>query len=488
VAYTPRVSRSSGEVTGPVAGRLDRMGWTALDYGPFRLFLGAMFASTSGSFLYYAALGWYVLELTGSAAAVGFAFTATGLPILFLTPHVGVLTDRLGARFMLLVSLGGMAAVAIAQAAAALGGVPSYGLVVALALALGIGQTIGAPASVAIVNELVPPPAVSSANALNFLHMNVSRIFGGLIGGFLLATTTAAATFTVAAAMFVVPVIIMSRVRTARARLNAGRPRAAFVGPLAEAFRYAVGHPTLGVLIFLSIAPGAIGMSYIFMLPVAADELGIGAGGLGVLMAASGIGGLLAGLSLESIERRFGHGRAVFGGIFGAAIGLTAFGLAPGVPLAIGALVIVGASFLMFGAASVTLTQVLAPPRMRARMVSLFATFYWGMMPVGALLVGLVAEATSARAAITLCGVGLAAAGAAALIARPQIATLALGRDGLTLSGDLSGSGVEPSALARNTPAGAPVLAGAPAPIGASAPASAPTPTSIHAPSDSPGR
>lgn len=419
------------------------MGWTALGYGPFRLFLGAMLASTSGSFLYYAALGWYVLELTGSAAAVGFAFTATGLPILLLTPYAGVLTDRLGVRLMLLVSLGGMAVVAVAQAAAAVGGIPSYGLVVVLALALGVAQTIGAPASVAIVNELVPPPAVSSANALNFLHMNVSRIIGGLVGGFLLATTTAAITFTAAAVMFVVPVLIMSRVRVTQAHPSTGRPRAALVGPLAEAFRYAINHPTLGVLIILSIAPGAIGLSYIFMLPVAADELDIGAAGLGILMAASGIGGLVAGLSLEVIQRRIGHGRAVFGGMVGAAIGLTSFGLAPGVPLAIGALTIVGASFLTFAAASVTLTQALAPPRMRARMVSLFATFYWGMMPVGALLVGLVAEATTARTAIALCGIGLAIAAAAAFIARPQIATLAVGRDGLTLSGDLRGSGAE---------------------------------------------
>jgi len=133
--------------------------------------------------------------------------------------------------------------------------------------------------------------------------------------------------------------------------------------------------------------------------------------------------------------------------IVGAAIGLTSFGLAPSVPLAIGALLIVGASFLTFAAATVTLTQALAPARLRGRLVSLFATLYWGMMPVGALLVGLVAEATTGRTAIALCGAGLAIAGATAFFARPQIATLSVGRDGLTLSGDLRGSGAEPPSL-----------------------------------------
>ena len=470
----------------PSRSRLDRVGWTALGYGPFRYFIAAMLASTSGNFLYFAALGWYVLDLTGSPAAVGFAFTASGLPILLATVHAGVLTDRVGARRMLLVSLAAMAAVAISQAAFAVSGNSSFPVVLALALALGIAQTIGAPASVAIVTELVPPPAVSSATVLNFLHMNVSRIIGGLAGGFLLATTTPATTFAAAAILFIVPVAIMARVRTTDTRLPSDRPRAAVLGPLVEAFRYAITYPTLGVLILLSIAPGAIGLSYLFMLPVAAVELGIGAGGLGLLMAAAGVGGLVAGLSLESIQRRVGHGRALIGGIMGAALGLTLFGLAPNVPIAILALVIVGASFLTFASATVTLTQAIAPPRLRGRMVSLFATLYWGMMPVGALMVGLVAEATTARTAIALCGIGLAIAGAAAFVGRPQIATLAVGRDGLTLSGDLSGSGV------RVAPIREPALPGEPAtgaeqatvigPISAIDPVLVVEPTSARAP------
>jgi predicted MFS family arabinose efflux permease len=437
------VALPSGDSIPTAESRLDRVGWTALGYQPFRLFLAAMLASTSGNFVYYAALGWYVLEVTGSAAAVGFAFTMSGLPILVLTAHAGVLTDRLGARRMLLFSLIAMAVATILQAAFVVGGTPPYAVVVTLALGLGIAQTIGAPASVAIVNELVPPHAVSSATVLNFLHMNVARIIGGLIGGFLLATTTSAFTFVAATVLFVVPVAIMARVRTTEADAPADRPRAALIGPLVDAFRYARSHPTLGVLIVLSIVPGAIGLSYIFMLPVAAVELGIGAGGLGVLMAAAGVGGLLAGVSLESIQRRIGHGRALFGGMIGAAIGLTAFGVVPGAPLAIATLLIVGASFLTFASATVTLTQALAPTRLRGRLVSLFATLYWGMMPVGALLVGLVAEATTARTAIALSGIGVAIATGAAFLARPQIATLAVGRDGRTLSGDLRGSGAE---------------------------------------------
>ena len=77
-----------------------------------------------------------------------------------------------------------------------------------------------------------------------------------------------------------------------------------------EALAYGRRYPTLGVLLVLPIAAGLLGLSYVFMLPVAAEELGIGPGGLGTLLAASGLGGLAAGLVLERVQRRIGHGRA----------------------------------------------------------------------------------------------------------------------------------------------------------------------------------
>jgi MFS family permease len=424
--------------------RLDRVGWSALRYPSFRLFFSSMLSFSSGGFVMFSALGWYVLQLTGSAAAVGVAFSAYGLPALLLTAHAGVLTDRFGSRRMLVISFAAIAVFSGAQAIAALAGTPPYLLLIALAFGLGVAQAIGTPASVAIVSDLVPPPALSSAVTLNFLHMNAARIVGGMLGGSLLAVTSPAVAFAAAGLLAAAPAVALSRLPTMSdggARLE--RPRSALIGPLVEAFRYAFGHPTLGVLIVLAIAPGTIGLGYIFVLPLAAKELGIGAGGLGALLVISGGGGLLAGLSLEAVHRRVGHGRGVFGGLTGASVGMVAFGLAPGVPLALLALVVVGGSILTYGASSVTLIQALAPARLRGRMVSLFALLYWGMLPVGSLLTGLVAEVTTARITVLLCGIGLALAGVTAFVVRPQLATLAVARDGRTLTGDLIGSGAE---------------------------------------------
>jgi len=446
------VARSTAQVVTRAGSRLDRVGWTAFEYAPFRYFIAAMLCSTSGLFLFNAALGWYVLQVTGSAAAVGLVFSVVGLPVLLLMPHAGVLTDRLGARTMLIANFIALGIVAVLFGSVALGTAPDLRVILMLAVLLEIAETIGSPATMAIVNDLVPPSAVSSATALNFLHMNVARIIGGVLGGLILATLPTPVAFFIAAILFASPIAILVRVRMTTVHPREERTNAGFLGPIMEASRYAISHPTLGVLILLAIAPGSIGLSYTFMLPVAAEELGIGAAGLGALVVAVGIGGLVAGVSLETIQRRIGHGRALFCGVFGAALGLATFGLVPGVPLAIAGLSIVGASFLTFAAANLTLTQAISPPRLRGRMVGLFSTLYWGMMPVGGLIVGLVAEQIGARSALALCGVGLAIAGVAALAAKRQLLSLAVGRDGVTLRGDLRGTGAEHSELGAPVP------------------------------------
>src|SRR4051794_2618652 len=81
------VARPTAQVVARPDSRLDRVGWTAFEYAPFRYFIASMLCATSGIFVFNAALGWYVLGVTGSAAAVGLIFSVSGLPILILTPQ-----------------------------------------------------------------------------------------------------------------------------------------------------------------------------------------------------------------------------------------------------------------------------------------------------------------------------------------------------------------------------------------------------------------
>ena len=106
-----------------------------------------MLVSTTGNFIYIGALGWYVVEVTGSAAAVGLTFAIFGAPTLLLTAQAGVLTDRFGSQRMLTLSVIGMGIAGLAIAAVALVPEPPLPLILGLAGLMGVAQTVGAPAA-----------------------------------------------------------------------------------------------------------------------------------------------------------------------------------------------------------------------------------------------------------------------------------------------------------------------------------------------------
>jgi MFS family permease len=423
---------------------MDRFGWSALRYRPFQLFLLAMFAANVGGFIYIAALGWFVLTLTGSAAAVGVAYAANGIPQLLLTIHAGVFTDRVGARAMVALGIGCAGLAMILAAGVTLLPAPPFELIVLAAGLAGAGYALAGPGSLSIVSELVPPADMSSSVALNWLQLNVARIAGGLGAGLVLTLGSPAIALALAGVLNGAPALIILTLRLREdSATRLAVSASSLLRPVIEALSYARRFPTLAVVVLLAAAPGAIGLSYIYLLPIAAKELGIGADGLGSLIAASGVGGLVTGLALESVQRRWGHGRALFAGLGMAAAALIGFGFASSPVAALLLLPFVGGGFAMYAAATGTLIQALAPARLRGRLVGLFATLYWGLLPVGSILGGAMALVSSGRSAVLVTGMLLAAVAFVAFLARPQLLTLKVEPDGLTLSGDLRGTGVE---------------------------------------------
>jgi MFS family permease len=321
--------------------------------------------------------------------------------------------------------------------------------VLGAAFLMGILMTLGAPGSISIVGDLVPPAAVSSAVGLNFLLINGARIAGGLGAGWLLAEGREPGwTILVGAVLFAVPGLFIWRLRTAPPTPGP-RPAggAALIRPILEAGGHAIRNPTLGTILLLSAGPGLIGLPYNFLLPVAAVELGIGAEGLGLLLVAVGTGGLVAGLAAEHAQRALGHGKSILLGLASAATGLIVFGLGPPLPISIISVAFVGGGFVVYASASLTLVQALAPPSLRGRLTSVFSLLYWGLMPVGGLLGGLSAQAFTARTTMLGAGLGLVLLGLLASIRRPQVLTLAVSRDGLEMRGNLAGTGLAGATL-----------------------------------------
>ncbi len=431
--------------TASASNPLERLGFTALVYAPFRIFFVANLASNASWFIFSAALNTYILQITGSAAEVGFASFIYSLPSALFMLHAGLLTDRFGAKRLVALSLAlsGLACIGLGFLASIS---TPLSIILVVAFVMGVLQTLGSPAFISIVNDLVPARAISSAVALTFLGFNFGRIAGGIAAGILLVAlspnllTAAALSIIVAGILQGLPAIPVARIKvTERASRTT---KIALFRPLVEAAAYAARFPTLGVLIVLAIAPGAIGLSYMYMLPVVVRDLGAAPDTVGLLYAGGGAGGLAAGLVAEPLMQRLGHGRAVFAGLTLVAIGMIVAGVGGMVPFAMLGIALAQAGFVIYASSSLALVQALSPARLRGRLTSLFTLLYWGLMPIGALLEGAAAERTNSLVTLIAMGAIMLAAGAVALLLRPQIASLRLSRDGSQVTGNTAGSGL----------------------------------------------
>ncbi len=424
------------------------MGLTALGYPPFVTFLAANLTANASWFIFGAALNTYILAVTGSAQAVGVSSFLYSLPFAVFMLHAGLLADRFGSKVLVVLSLLGAGSAIVATGLLALAGFPIW-VLVGLGVVMSTFQTLGAPAFISIVNDLVPPRAVSSGVALTFLGFNVGRIVGGIVGGVLLVSlgadivVAAALTIVVAGLMQSAPALPISRLRVHETvARTTGR---SMLRPLIEAASYARRHPTLGLIILVAVAPGAVGLSYTFLLPVVIRDLGADPGAIGLLFVGGGIGGLLAGLVAEPLMRRVGHGRTIFVGMGVIGAGLIGLGISGALGLAAVGTGLAQGGFAIYGSSSLSLVQSLSPARLRGRITSLFTLLYWGFMPFGALAGGLVAERSSALVTVILAGIVVIACGVVLFVIRPQIATLRIDRAAGTVTGQLDGSGYAPS-------------------------------------------
>ena len=424
---------------------LERLGLTALVYAPFRIFFSANLLSNASWFIFSAALNTYILEVTGSAGTVGFASFIYSLPSALFMLHAGILTDRFGSKRLVAISLAAGGAFIVGVGLLALSSAP-LAFILGFAFAMGVMQTLGTPGFISIVNDLVPPRGISSAVALTFLGFNVGRITGGIAAGILLAAlgtdtrTAAALAILVAGVLQAVPSIPIARIKVKET--VARTSGISLLRPLIESASYALRYPTLGAILLLSIAPGAAGLAYMYMLPVVIRDLGAAPDAVGLLYAGGGGGGLLAGLVAGPLMHRLGHGRAIFVGLAASAIGLFITGASGMLPVAIVAIGLAQAGFVVYASSSLALVQALSPARLRGRLTSLFTLLYWGLMPFGALVEGAIAERTSSLFALMCVGATMLAAGAVALVVRRQVVTLRIDRDGSSVRGDLEGSGL----------------------------------------------
>jgi MFS family permease len=379
--------------------------------------------STVGDGVFIAALPLLAVTITRSPELISGVAVASYAPWLLVSLPAGVLVDRYDrARLMRIAQLVQGAVVLVITVLVATGSADIVLLCVA-GFCLGSAEVVFSNAAQSILPRLVRPDQLARANGNQYVVQTVGQLFIGPPAGSVLFAVLKALPFGVDAGSFVVSAALLTR-------LPAGPVDARPVGALpvgarpVDAQPEPVGAPDgllvsiraglswlfrqrmlrlMAVLLGVNNFCGQMGMATMVLL--ATQTLHVGARGYGLLLSASAVGSVTGGLVNPVLTRRIGQlPSLIVASVANAAI-YVGIGLAPSAYVVGGLFVVNGFAVTMWNVVTVTLRQQIVPDELRGRVNSAYKMLGWGLMPLGALAGGLVAEAAGLRAPYIVAGV-----------------------------------------------------------------------------------
>ena len=400
---------------------LDRT-FSSLRVPNYRRYFVGQVVSISGNWMQIVAEMWLIVQLTGSGTAVGVTAGLQFLPVLLFGAWGGVLADRFDKRALLGVTQLCMALPAVALWGLTAGGAIEAWMVYALVLARGSVNAIDNPTRQAFVMEMVGADRVVNAVALNSVIVHSARIVGPAAAGALIALAGVAACFAVNAATFLVMLVALRLMEPALLQRGDRVPRAP--GQLRAALAYVRRTPALRIPLAMMVVAGTVSFNFQVLLPLLAAQTWHGSAATYALLTASmGVGSVLGALAAGARGRvtpRILTGAAA---LFGCAELLVA--LAPSLPLQAIALVPLGAASVTFAAGVNSSLQLAAAPALRGRVMALYSIVFLGSTPIGAPLVGWLAEVAGPRSGLYAGAAAALAAGAYARYAFARAAAAA---------------------------------------------------------------
>jgi MFS family permease len=379
----------------------------------YRLWAGGALISNVGTWMQRIAQDWLVLtELTHhSATAVGVVMGLQFGPQLLLLPWTGYAADRFDRRKLLMATQAAMGALALVLGLLVITGQVQLWHVDVLAFLSGCVNAVDGPARQTFVSDLVGDDDLSNAVALNSTSMNAAQMIGPAVAGVTIAAVGSGWAILINGASFgaVLASLFFLRMSELHPNARAGQAR----GNLAEGFRYVRSRPDIGAILWMLFLIGTFGLNFpIFISTMSVMIFHGGAGQYGFLTSVMAVGTLVGALLAA------GRGKPRFGilpiaaAIFGIGFALAA--IMPKAWLFGGALAIIGVSGMTFVNATSSLMQLSTPPVMRGRVMALRLAIGLGAVPIGAPIVGWVADDFGPRWAL---GVGAASGFAAAAVA-----------------------------------------------------------------------
>jgi MFS family permease len=393
---------------------------SSLSVPNYRRYFTGQVVSITGNWMQTVAEMWLVVQLTGSGVAVGLTAALQFLPMLLLGAYGGVVADRHDKRRVLMITQPLMALPALALMAFSATGSVQIWMVYALVLVRGTINAIDNPARQAFVMDLVGSERVVNAVSLNSVIVHTARIVGPMLAGGIIALVGVTPCFGANAASFGVMLLALRGMDPAL--LQAAPPARRAAGQIRAAVAEVWGRPQLRIPLGMMVVIGTLSFNFQVLLPLFARFTWNGtAATYALLTSAMGVGSVAGALMSGARARVTPRILVLSAALFGAAQLVAA--VAPTEDVQLLALVPLGAASVTFAAGVNSSLQLASAEHLRGRVMALYSVVFLGSTPIGAPLVGWLAESAGPRWALVL--------GALAALATAAGARIAFARAGL---------------------------------------------------------
>jgi MFS family permease len=377
----------------------------ALRYRNFQLFFSGQLVSLIGTWMQSVAQAWLVYRLTGSAVLLGSVAFASQFPVFVVAPLGGAIADRHNRhRIVVATQIASMILAAILAWLTLTNRVHVWHIFV-LASGLGVVNAFDIPARQSFIVEMVGREDQMNVIALNSTMFNGARIVGPAIAGVLVARVGEGWCFMANAISYIAVIggLLMMKVTSRPIEGTGASP----FQHIKEGFSWVKRTRPIRALLLLLGLVSLVGMPYVVLMPIFADRiLHGGARGLGLLMGATGVGAMMAALTLAAKKTLKGLGRWVATSSAGFGFSMILFSQSRWFWLSFALLIPLGFSMMLQMASSNTLIQSMVPDRLRGRVMSVYSMMFMGMAPLGALFAGVVAHKLGAPLTLALGGLG----------------------------------------------------------------------------------
>ncbi|MFC7326470.1 MFS transporter [Marinactinospora rubrisoli] len=369
----------------------------------YRLFAMGQVVSNTGTWMQRIAQDWLVLQLSGgSGMALGVTTALQFLPMLLFGLLGGTMVDRMNKRRLLIVTQATMGLLALALGVLATAGLAQVWHVYLFAFALGLVTVLDNPARQTFVVEMVGPRDLPNAIALNSASFQLGRVTGPAVAGLLIAGFGSGPVFLVNALSFVAVLTGLWLMRPAELQVTEPAPRAK--GQTMEGLRYILGRHDLTLLLVMTAFLQLFGANVQNQIALMTNNVfRAGADAFGVAAAAIAVGALAGALLAARRDRP--RLSVVLAGAIAFGVLEIAAALTTGYLSFVLVLVPMGLAFLTFNTTMNAVFQTSVDPQMRGRVMSMYMLFFLGPAPLGAPLVGYLADRFGPQVSLAVGGV-----------------------------------------------------------------------------------